>query len=233
MLITGYLRIVVATSAAGFLLSACVETPDVSMDTTTPTDQSTTSLAGSIMPATSEASDNGDAPDETSVDAPPEQCTTNPMASDFAPFLEQEKIPTGMLGDGPGSVVANVDGLYHFQVGENGFDSCAELSYLVLNGSNGDAERSAGTGSSIADALVLFHHGAVVTSPAPFQMKTVEDVTRISDAELEVFYGHAGRSTPEGVTEYHTFTFRYTGGGLTGEGSLPEDIDEHLRLYLL
>ncbi len=233
MAIKRYTKILASTSAAVLLLSACVETQDASMDTTTPAEQAPSSPTTSAGPATSDMSVGGNLPDEASINAPPEQCTTNPIASDFAPFLEQGKIPTGLLGDGPGSVVPTGDGFYHFQIGENGYDSCAELSYLVLNGSNGDEERSAGIGSAIADALVLFHRGAMITSPAPFQMKTVEKVIRISDAELEVLYGHAGRSTPEGVTEHHTFTFMYAGDGLTGEGSLPGDIDQHLRLYLL
>lgn len=215
--------------SAVFALSACVETQTVSTDTDTPVDVA----APPDLPDTPDP-DGGDTPDESSVDAPPQQCTTNPMASDFAPLLEQGIIPTGLLGaDGPGDIMPTPDVFYHFQIGENGYDSCAELSYLVLNGSNGDAQQSAGIGAAIADAVVLFHNGEMISSPAPFQMKMVEDVIRVSDYEVEVLYGHAGRSTAEGVTERHIFTFIYSDGGLTGEGSLPDEIDGHLRLNLL
>ncbi|GAB3592376.1 hypothetical protein CFAEC_02175 [Corynebacterium faecale] len=214
------------TLSTVFILSACVETQTVDTDTETPIN-----VPGAA--ASPDATSDGNLPDETSVDTPPQQCTTNPMASDFAPFVEQGVVPTGLLGTaGPGGIIPTSDVFYHFQIGENGYNSCAELSYLVLNGSNGDAQQSAGIGAAIADAVVLFHNGDMIDSPAPFQMKLVEDVTRISDHQIEVLYGHAGRSTAEGVTEHHTFNFVYTDGGLTGEGSLPEDIDGHVRLNL-
>ena len=230
----------VALSTA-FALSACVDTqtvdtPPVEPQTIEPQPVDTSTDNPIDVPGATASPDtttDGNLPDETSVDTPPQQCTTNPMASDFAPFVEQGVVPTGLLGTaGPGGIIPSPDVFYHFQIGENGYNSCAELSYLVLNGSNGDAQQSAGIGAAIADAVVLFHHGEMIDSPAPFQMKLVEDVTRISDHQIEALYGHAGRSTAEGVTEHHTFNFMFTDGGLTGEGSLPEDIDGHVRLNL-
>lgn len=214
-------------------LSGCVNDMDSSLDTRSPAEETATVTATEEAPGAVPEPATTITPEETLVDTPPAQCTTNPMASDFAPFLEQSRIPAGELGDTPDSVNPVADVFYHFQIGENGYDSCAELSYVVLNGSNGNAAGSAGTGSSIADAVVLFHQGEMITNPAPFEMKTVEEVSRISDAEIKVHYGHAGGATAAGVTEEHTFSFSYGGEGLTGAGSLPENIDQHLRLYLL
>ncbi len=216
------------------LLAGCVNTPDTAVDITTgevAVDDTTTPPPVGTPSRPAEVPEE-DVPDESSVDKPPAPCTDNPMASDFAPFLEQGIIPVGALGATPDSTAPVDDVYYHFQIGENGYDSCAALSYLVLNGSNGDAERSAGIGAAIHDAVVLFHRGEMISAPAPFQMKTVEEVTRTADDRIEVLYGHAGRSTAEGVTEHHTFNFMFTDGGLTGEGSLPEDIDGHVRLNL-
>lgn len=231
-------KILVLPITAALTVSACVNNNDPSLDTTTPAEETTTvtataEAADSPAPISSQFSDTTMSADESSVDTPPEQCTTNPMASDFAPFLEQSRIPGGELGGTAGSVTQVQDIFYHFQVGENGYDSCAELSYLVLNGSNADSEGLGGTGGSIADAVVLFHQGSMITNPAPFQMKTVEEVTRTTDDEIEILYGHAGGATAEGVTEHYTFSFIHGDDGLTGAGSLPEDIDDHLRLYLL
>lgn len=219
---------------AALLLAGCVNTPDTTVEITpddAPIDGTATPLPAGTPPTDDEASEE-DVPDESSVDKPPAPCTDNPMASDFAPFLEQGIIPVGALGTTPDSTVPVDDVYYHFQIGENGYDSCAALSYLVLNGSNGDAERSAGIGAAIHDAVVLFHRGEMITSPAPFQMKTVEEVTRITDDRIEVLYGHAGGASAQGVTERHLFTFIHTGEGLTGEGSLPANIDDHARLDL-
>lgn len=232
------LKILALPITAALTLGACVDNTDATLDTNTPAAQTTTVTAtadASANPgaASSPAADSTISPDESSVDTPPAQCTDNPMASDFAPFLEQSAIPGGELGETAGSVTPVDDVFYHFQIGENGYDSCAELSYLVLNGSNANAQGIGGTGGSIADAVVLFHKGSMITNPAPFQMKTVEDVTRTADDELEIRYGHAGGATAEGVTEYYTFSFIHGDEGLTGAGSLPADIDHHLRLYLL
>ena len=226
--------VVLISTLAVLSLGGCVNTPDTTVEITpgdTAIDGTATPLPAGIPPTDDEVRDE-DMPDESSVDKPPAPCTDNPMASDFAPFLEQGIIPTGTLGATPDSVMPADDVYYHFQVGKNGYDSCAALSYLVLNGSNGDAERSAGIGAAIHDAVVLFHRGEVISAPAPFQMKTVEEVTRIADDRIEVLYGHAGGATAQGVTERHLFTFIHAGDGLTGEGSLPVDIDDHARLNL-
>lgn len=233
------LKILALPIIAALTLGACVDDTDVTLDTNTPAQQTTTVTATAEANASAEtnssspANDSTISPDESSVDTPPAQCTDNPMASDFAPFLEQARIPGGELDATAGSVTPVDDIFYYFQIGENGYDSCAELSYLVLNGSNANAQGIGGTGGSIADAVILFHKGSMITNPAPFQMKTVEDVTRTGADELEVRYGHAGGATAEGVTEYYTFSFIHGDDGLTGAGSLPEDIDQHLRLYLL
>lgn len=228
---SGVIAVAVATA---FLLSACVDTPEAAMDAPILIEESTEAQAPPTVTVTAPATITpvDETPDESSVDTPPQQCTTNPMASDFAPFLDQGKIPTGELGSGPGDIIPLPEVFYHFQIGENGYNSCAVLSYLVLNGSNGDAERSAGIGAAIQDAVVLFHHGELISSPAPFEMKTVEDVTRIADDQLEVHYGHAGGATAEGVTERYVFDFILTADGLTGAGELPGEIDAHLRLNL-
>lgn len=225
-MVSRYPSAVLSTALATLLLGGCVDTPDTTVDIT-PGD-----AAIDTTPPTDDGVSDRDVPDEASVDKPPTPCTDNPMASGFAPFLEQGIIPVGALGATPDSLVPSEDVYYHFQIGENGYDSCAPLSYLVLNGSNGDAERSAGIGAAIQDTVVLFHRGELITAPAPFQMKTVEEVTRIADDRIEVLYGHAGGSTAEGATEHHLFTFIHTTDGLSGEGSLPADIDDHARLNL-
>lgn len=210
--------------SATLVLSSCVETADQSIDTSSPADSPT--------PAPSRAGGPAGASTSARDDGTPEQCNTDPRISGFGPFLAQAKVPLGQLDGGPASVVQVPDFYYHFQLREDGLDSCRALSYLVLEGSNGDAEGSAGVGSAIADAVVFFIDGELVTTPAPFQMKTVESVTRLSDSELQVRYGHAGGATAPGVTEYYTLRFFLESGGLSASGALPADIDGHARLYL-
>lgn len=217
---------ITAVTIAAVLPASCVDTDNRAKNTPVGTSEGA-SIPVNAPPAEVPAEDVI----ATSTAASPEQCSTDPTDSGFGQFLEQSKVPVGELGHGPSDVIRTPGWFYHFQMDTNGYDSCAALSYIVLNGSNGDEERSAGTGASIADSVVLFNHGEMITAPAPFEMKTVENVTRISDSAIEVVYGHAGGATAEGVTEHHTFTFIYK-DGLSGTGSLPAEIDSHLRLFL-
>lgn len=203
-----------------------MDTADHSTDTSTPVQTSPSA------PSPTRATGPAGASTSVGERGVPEQCSTDPRISDFGRFLALSRAPLGELAQGPASVKQVPDLHYHFQIKDNGFDSCRALSYLVLEGSNGDVERSFGTGGSIADAVVLFADGELITSPAPFEMKTVESVARLSDSEIEVHYGHAGGATAEGVTEYHTFRFFLEDGVLSGAGSLPAEIDTHTRLYL-
>lgn len=170
-------------------------------------------------------------PTTTGATPPPAECSTDVTNSDFGPAISRGVVQLGELGAQPWEVTPLADWFYHFQVKEDGYDPCRELSYVAVEGSNGDAAGSAGTGASINDALVLFHYGDVINNPAPFQMKTVEQVTRQSDSELQVTYGHAGGATAEGVTETYTLNF-FIDRGLSAWGDLPESIDSHLRLFL-
>lgn len=160
-----------------------------------------------------------------------EACVTDVLASEFGPAVRAGRVPLGELGEQPWQVQPVEGFYYHFQIGEDGYDSCAPLSYVSVVGSNGDAAGSAGIGAAIADAVVFFTYGDLITQPAPFQMKTVEQVTRLSPSELTVRYGHTGGATAQGVTEYYQVRF-FHDGGLSAAGDLPDGIDGHARLYL-
>lgn len=102
---------------------------------------------------------------------------------------------------------------------ESNFDPCLPLSWAVLHGSNGDAERGpAGTGASIADVVVFFHYDELITDPAPSEIRSIEDVTRLDDTSVQVIHGHAGRSTAEGVTETFVVDHVWRDGRLVAEG---------------
>lgn len=158
-------------------------------------------------------------------------CSTDVHHSDLGPALERGIVPAGELGAQPWEVTPLPDMHYHFSIRESAYDSCRPLSHVVLQGMHGDAARPAGISAALADVVVFFRHGETITNPAPFLMRSVESATPISDTEVEVRYGHAGRSTPEGVTEHHTLRF-FHDHGLSAAGSLPESIDDHLRLDL-
>lgn len=161
---------------------------------------------------------------ETAAAAPqsePEECA-NPDAriEDTALFTSSQTVPfhgTDLIG-----VPTDFSGfLFLFSPDNmrNNFDPCLPLSWAVLHGSNGDAERGpAGTGSSIADVVVFFHYDELITDPAPSEIRSIEDVTRLGDTTVQVIHGHAGRSTAEGVTEIYVVDHAWRDGRLVTEG---------------
>lgn len=204
----------------------------------TVTQTATPSTAAPVEPPASRAGNEGapavsTPPAAPKSETPPtgEACVTDVQASEFGPAVRAGRVPRGELGVQPWQVQPLEGFYYHFQIKEDGYDSCLPLSYVSLAGSNGDAAGSAGIGAAIADAVVFFTYGDLITQPAPFEMKTVERVTRLGPSELEVLYGHAGGATAEGVTEYYPLRF-FHDGGLSAAGDLPEGIDGHVRLYL-
>ncbi|MDR7330319.1 LppP/LprE family lipoprotein [Corynebacterium guangdongense] len=153
--------------------------------------------------------------------------------SDFAPILDRGAVQLGELGAHNWEVTPREDSYFHFQLKEDGYDACRTLSYVVLEGSNGDAAGGNGIGASLAQAVVFFHHGDMITVPAPFEMRTVEEVGRTGDSSVRVLYGHAGGASAQGVTERYRMNFFWEDGlGLSGSGELPEGVDGHARLYL-
>lgn len=215
------------------LLAACTGGPGGPGNTagTESAEQATPQVSTQVVTSVVEETVTAEAPPPETT-APEPACSTDVYASDFGPMLERGIVQLGQLGEQNWQVEPVPEWFYHFQIKEDGYDACQPLSYVSLAGSNGDAERSAGTGSSIADTIVFFHYGELITNPAPFEMKTVENVSRISGSELQVDFGHAGGATAEGVTEYYTLNFFYN-EGLSAAGELPEGVDSHMRLYLL
>ena len=171
----------------------------------------------------------------TTVAAPaPNGCENEGLEdSDFAPILRRGVVQLGELGAHNWEVTPREDAYFHFQLKEDGYDACRTLSYVVVEGSNGDAAGGNGIGASLAQAVILFHRGDMITAPAPFEMKTVEEVGRTGDSSMRVLYGHAGGASAQGVTEYYRMNFHWEDGlGLSGSGELPEGVDGHARLYL-
>ncbi|WP_080793403.1 LppP/LprE family lipoprotein [Corynebacterium pacaense] len=220
-------------AATALLLGGCSATNGGSSDGDVPPTLTVTETRGGSdgrgtpSPTLSDTSEPGTAPTNPSA-----TCNNNPADSAFGRFLEQGRIPLGTLGAGPGDVIAEPDDYIYFQIKDNGYDSCADLSYVVIEGSNGSGQGPAGTGSSMAEAVVLFHNGELITNPAPFEMREVTAVSRSGDGDIDVVFGHAGGATAEGVTEHYRFTFFYD-DGLSARGQLPDTVDGHMRLYLL
>lgn len=137
----------------------------------------------------------------------------------FGPHTALNRIP--VAGD-PGT-------FYSFTISDNQFNPCADLSWIVLDGSLGNADGAGGTGASIGETVVFFHGNQLITDPLPFMMRSVESVQRLDSGGIRILHGHLGGATAEGVTETFPTTHTWTGTALDSDlSALPAPMPDNL-----
>ncbi|AJE31963.1 hypothetical protein B842_00515 [Corynebacterium humireducens NBRC 106098 = DSM 45392] len=145
--------------------------------------------------ATTATSTSGRSPDPTTPPSTPD-CTSGDLAaSEFGPHLRTASIRTSSAE------------YFHFDVRENTYDSCRDLSWVLLDGTigdiNGDHSRPAGT-------VVLFAGDRFVSNYQPPLYAGVDNVRRLADNAALI-------------------TWRHNQAPRTSEESY-ELLDDHLRL---
>ncbi|HIW91179.1 MAG TPA: LppP/LprE family lipoprotein [Candidatus Corynebacterium avicola] len=104
-----------------------------------------------------------------------------------------------------GRVATTGEQTFHFEIDENMFDACQDLSWVVLDGQYGDMPERDESEPHL-QTVVLFAGEDAVNDPAPLMMENVEEVTRAASNELTVSYG-------DGME----VTYRVDGGSVTAE----------------
>lgn len=146
---------------------------------------------------------------------------TDLINTGFGQYMTLKRIP----------VTYDEETFFNFQIRENHFDPCAELSHLILEGSIGDIDDAGGTGSSIGDVVVFFQGDQLVTNPLPFMMRSVESVEQTDSHTLHVIHGYAGGATAEDVTETFLSTHTVRDGVFSSDVSgLPQDVQNNPTL---
>ena len=114
-------------------------------------------------------------------------------------------------GTAPGRMPADDGSDFNFWIGdiENAYDPCATISWIIFRGSLGDVEGPAGTGASMVDGLALYVNGAPAKDMSVFEK--VENVTSVSDNQVDFTWGERSRSTAEGITAHHTVRLQAQG----------------------
>ncbi|MGP6175650.1 hypothetical protein [Corynebacterium sp. A21] len=158
----------------------------------------------------------------SSTSTPPTATCENPhtdlINTGFGQYMALKRIP----------VTHDDETFYNFQIRENHFDPCAELSYIVLEGSLGSIDNTGGTGSSLGDVVVFFQGDQLITDPLPFMMRSVESVEQTDTHTLHVIHGHASRTTAEGVTETFLSTHTIQNGTFNSDISgLPPEVQNN------
>lgn len=218
-----------AAALSAVLLGACSGTSPLSTDATPTTENILTSdSAGEsdLRRAPIAAAPDQDPDPSTLATAPPEttvvqaETSSSPLSTtpeqecehprrhlidtEFGRHLVMNRIPVAGTGDT----------FFSFEIKEDHFDPCAELSYLLLSGSL--------EGGDKMESLIFFHAGQLITQPAPFLSTPVEQVEKLDDHTLQV--SHRGNNTS-------TSTHRVVNGQLESDLSqLPPQLRENPTL---
>lgn len=213
-------RRLLATSFAAALVFSAAGCTTVEEDA--PSQVSETSEVSVGLPPTSEISPGPTTePMTTTADDPPaRECENQSMdllETAFGAWLGAQIIPTDQAGTS-----------YYFKVVDNKFSPCAELSWVTLEGSNGNPAQDNGNGNGLVDTVVFFNGADLITDPAPVQFRDVTTVKRVNDHELLINY----RDTSAGVTEERQLSYGFEDGELHGEWQLPAEQLGNVRLDL-
>lgn len=181
---------------------------------------------GTILSLTSSAAGEADTETDTpdpspgpattfEISEPPVTCenqTMDLMSTAFGAWLGSQIVPT----DQP-------DTSYYFTVKDNQFNPCAELSWVTLEGPNGNLAHDPGNGNNFVDTVVFFNGENLIRDPAPLQFEDVTSVERVDAHQLTLTY----RSDLE-----HSVTYSFADGQLHGEKQLPPQVSDNHRLDL-
>lgn len=169
-----------------------------------------TTLSSSTSPTTRP-------PTSTPVPIPPEPPPTDCelarldlVETAFGAWLNSQIIPTTDAGNN-----------FYFEVGNNQFNPCSELSWVTLEGQNTNQEAALST-------VLFFNYEELISDPLPIQFPAV-GVERINDSALEVSYSYLiAPRNPEKLPVH----YRMEGARLLGDEQIPAQFDNNPRLDL-
>ncbi|MGD7002308.1 LppP/LprE family lipoprotein [Corynebacterium halotolerans] len=120
--------------------------------------------SSAATPTVPPAADEGCALTDTGVDA-----------TAFGPHAAVGRVQTA----------ADPEAFYTFSIAEDQFNPCADLSWVVLEGSlDGTAGR--GGADTSREAVVFFHRDQLITEPLPFLVRSVASVERVDDSTVRL-----------------------------------------------
>lgn len=149
------------------------------------------------------------------INEPPLTCenqTMDLMSTAFGAWLGSQIVPTNQPNTS-----------YYFTIKDNQFNPCAELSWVTLEGPNGNLAHDPGNGNNFVDTVVFFNGENLIRDPAPLQFRDVTSVERIDAHQLTLTY--------RGDWE-HSVTYSFADGQLHGEEQLPPEVSGNHRLDL-
>lgn len=134
----------------------------------------------------------------------------------------REQYPSGTA---PGRMPATDGSDYQYWIDdiENRYDPCAELSYIIFHGSNGDLRGPAETAASINDALAFYINGEPVKDAQPFGK--VNSITVDGDTAV-IDWSERGDYTAQGWVRHYSANLEVQGGDVRATGGDVAEFNE-------
>ncbi len=107
---------------------------------------------------------------------------------------------------------------FHFTIVEERYNPCLPLSWIILDGSVGDAAGPDAGPEAELESVVFFHYTDTVTDPPPPYITEVRSITRLDRDAAEAHYRSAIRSPEGGTWADLTVTHTWDGGRLVAGG---------------
>lgn len=151
------------------------------------------------------------------TEAAPEKSESTPKKDTSCAQLPKDPREQYPSGSAPGRMPATDGSDYQYWISdiENHYDPCAELSYIIFHGSNGDLRGPAGTAASINDAVAFYVDGKPVKDAQPFGK--VDSIT-VNGGTATIDWSERGEITAEGWVRHFSAQLDVQGGGIAATG---------------
>lgn len=154
--------------------------------------------------------------------------TEGTAAPQAVPTCEDRDLDLAETGFGyhllPGFVAYGSEDLWwDFEVKDNRFDPCADLSWVVVSGVTHDFRNTTpGSEETRSEAVLLFHRDTFLKDHPTWMPARVTDVVRDSDDTVTVTYRDWGENYHDDFTAPYDVTYTWTEEGLRIDGADPE-----------
>lgn len=194
--------LVAVLSATALVLAGCADKGTEGMEATfNPGGSATTSSRDAVASSSQTDSAETDSAQTDSDDTPAgtaDDCANNTLATSG---LHAEKIPSYTTYP------------YSYKIVDNGYDPCAPLSFVHLQGVFAD-EREVTAWESPTSTVIYFHQGKIIKNPAPEMYYLVDNPRQADDSTVTFDLKAPGAEYYSPQEDGGSVTATFSGGGL-------------------
>lgn len=193
---------VAVLSATALVLAGCADKNTEGVEATFNPGGSAATSSGNAVASSSQTDsterDNAQTDSEGTPADFADDCANNTLATSG---LHAEKIPSYTTYP------------YSYKIVDNGYDPCAPLSFVHLEGVFAN-ERDVAAWESPISTVIYFHQGKIIKNPAPKMYYRVDDPRQVNDATVTFDLKAPGAEYYSPQEDGGSVTATFSGGGL-------------------